>query len=330
MSEEDDEFEQIRDRRRVGHVYVLSVEERFWSRVSTSGACPSWRSLHVAVAYKEAADATEHLLVLGGSERHIPAFSSSSVADFKPYLLNLTTCEWRTIEHSEDGTNELTPVPRMRFAADVYGSHLIVYGGHGNGLIPRRQQLLALNLRSLQWHSVHTCNAPSSYPDTPAACLAGGVLVGGVQMQLFGGVRPCDKFDFLCLAEPPQAHGASPKKAKDAVEGDCLGAESSMETSISSGPVWEGSACRTIEALSPSSTLDDEEEEVDDRLSGRMISVQLRSANGSSRTVTLPIQMVASLLESGVLSQVEADGESGGNAAVGLAHPANEEDEATD
>ena len=67
--------------------------------------------------------------------------------------------------------------------------------------------MIGLDLGTLRWRRMRSCNAPSSLQNTPAACLAGGVLVGGVQMDPLFGIRPCAKLDLLCLAEPPEDDG---------------------------------------------------------------------------------------------------------------------------
>ena len=61
----------------------------------TSGARPSWRSLHVGLHCRPPAPAAaDALLVLGGSDEHVQPFSSGDCADFAPYLLDLQAVTW--------------------------------------------------------------------------------------------------------------------------------------------------------------------------------------------------------------------------------------------
>ena len=170
----------------------------------------------------------EAMLILGGSDEHVQPFSSGDCADFKPYLLDLETFAWRTTDDTpESGVGtamtevisgeaaaedaEFMPASRMRFAAEAYGHHVLLYSGHGDRPIPpgasappppplsRRvdhlfpplslvsshvtfsppllspaERTLRLDLRTLTWRRMRVRDAPSSLPDTPAACLAGG------------------------------------------------------------------------------------------------------------------------------------------------------------
>lgn len=119
VSEEDPEFEALEDRHVVGHVYVLAVAARVWSRVATSGDAPSWRSLHVAVVVPPSVtlggscpSAGERLVVVGGTEEHTAPFSMGGPADPRAYSLDLETMRWRRGPH-QDGL----PAARLRFAA---------------------------------------------------------------------------------------------------------------------------------------------------------------------------------------------------------------------
>ena len=220
MKDDDPEYAWIDDRGAAAHVYVLDVEACAWARVGCTGARPSWRSLHVGLAVRavDGGGGSEGLLVLGGSDEHVAPFSSGSCADFKPYVLDLDAYEWRTAPEDHGVATELTadgrfhppppfePRPRMRFAAEAYGNTALIYSGHGDAKIPSTERLLRLDLRTLRWSRTRVRNAPASLPDTPAACLVSGVLVGGVKFTHFG-IRPCPKLDLLVFAEPPEDDG---------------------------------------------------------------------------------------------------------------------------
>ena len=243
----DPEFAFLEDRAAASHVYVLDVTARMWERVTCTappGAQPSWRSLHVGLACRGPGSVgSEELLILGGTDEHTRPFSSGDPADFQPYLLDLDRYTWRTsLDTAATATNgdassltesvPFTPTPRMRFAAEAYGGHVLVYSGHGPERLPPSERVLRLDLATLTWHRMPVRNHPVSLPDTPAACLAGGVLVAGVQMSPFFGITPCPKFDLLCLVEPP-AEGSS--------------ASASGEEALDSQPeeaTWEGSPLR--------------------------------------------------------------------------------------
>ena len=86
---------------------------------------------------------------------HVQAFSSGEPADFVPYLLDLSTFEWRagpqptsllnTAQElagsdqavTADAPAPFAPTPRMRFAAEQVGRFLVVYSGHGDFPIPK-------------------------------------------------------------------------------------------------------------------------------------------------------------------------------------------------
>ena len=112
MVSTDPEYVHIADRRKStrtghGHVYVLNVNERVWTRVETTSAelmqtpestsaaiaslgsqhsvlsdsaVPSWRSLHTGVCYRSLIDGTERFVMMGGSEEHVSIFSSGRPA----------------------------------------------------------------------------------------------------------------------------------------------------------------------------------------------------------------------------------------------------------
>ena len=126
----------IEDRQSAALVYVLDVQERSWSRVVTSGSVPSWRSLHIAKAFRPPSGGPDSLIILGGSDKHIQPFSSDAPADFVPYVLDLEAYIWRrpqersyasesTEATSADGDTRIqpfAPVARMRFAGEVFGA----------------------------------------------------------------------------------------------------------------------------------------------------------------------------------------------------------------
>eukprot|EP01052_Picozoa_sp_SAG31_P054612 SAG31_NODE_14642_length_795_cov_1.041667_1_plen_240_part_01 len=183
--EDDPEFEYIANRHQARHVYVLDVPSRCWERVNTCASfattmqdqdnhCPSWRSLHVGIACQPDADtASEALLVLGGSDEHVQPFSSGDPADFRPYMLDLRSFTWRSNVQHQNTEEYFSPMPRMRFAAQAYGRHVILYSGHSQGPIPSAERVLRLDITTLEWSRVSVRNRPVSLPDTPAACLAG-------------------------------------------------------------------------------------------------------------------------------------------------------------
>lgn len=328
----------------------------------------------------------DHLLVLGGSDEHVRPFSSGDCADFKPYLLNLQTLTWRTRaapEAARDGglggrsANEVAaggigseaggeeaaavssfaPRPRMRFAAEAYGPYVLLYSGHGDSPIPAHEQILRLDLATLQWRRMTPRNRPVSLSETPAACLAGGVMVGGVQMG-FMGIRPCPKLDLLCLAEPPEDDGflgggelvmtegaAAGEGGKEAEPAACAdvsdvaaggsrssgstGADAGSSSSssrvgvgLSAAPAaassckwWEGSPKwreapsdddEEERALAEAARREAEEEEEMGSLGAQMVQVEMTAADGSTRSMRLPLALVARLM------QAQAQGEQAG------------------
>merc|ERR1712087_172413 len=99
------------------------------------------------------------------------------------------------------------PEPRMRFAAERFGRHLLVYGGHrGSGLWDVRldSKALTLNLMTLEWNRASIRNRPHSFPAASASALNAGIITGGLQVAGFG-MEPVPKFDIICL-RPPAEH----------------------------------------------------------------------------------------------------------------------------
>lgn len=205
IPEHDNEYSFISNRMEVSHVYVLDVELKIWSRVVTSGDMPSWRSLHVGVTYCSIVDNRERLVVVGGTSDHIQVFESGSTTDFNGYALDLDSMVWSrgqspwfgyALEEAQgDEEGSFHPSPRMRFSAEVYGRHLVVYGGHDN-FQPIPDKLIKLDLLSLKWSHITVKNEPYSYPDAVSSQLAGGLLVGGIFPR---SMTTCEKFDFLLL-----------------------------------------------------------------------------------------------------------------------------------
>ena len=141
----DPEFTYIGDRAYANYVYILSVDLQQWDRVQTDGQVPSWRSLHTAVTFTSFENSCEHLVTMGGCEERLEIFHSGKPAKMVGYSLNLKTMKWkRGLERKKqsDGREVYLPAPRMRFAAQRYGRHLLVYGGHGTGMIPADEERL--------------------------------------------------------------------------------------------------------------------------------------------------------------------------------------------
>ncbi|KAH8075679.1 hypothetical protein JL721_1693 [Aureococcus anophagefferens] len=195
----DPEFRE--DRRHCAFVYVLDLAASppTWTRRATSGDVPTWRSLHVACSHAALADGSERLVVLGGTEEHTAVFTSGPpVPEMAAHCLDLRWFVWRRGPSLLKG--EHIQAARLRFGAERYGLHLLVYGGHDDGgCVPRAERVLKLNLRTLEWGAVAEVGSPASFPNVAAAALAGGVVVGGVTMHRFGGIRPVPKLDFLAL-----------------------------------------------------------------------------------------------------------------------------------
>ena len=220
----DPEFRE--DRRDCAFVYVLDLAASppTWTRRATSGDVPTWRSLHVACSHAALADGSERLVVLGGTEEHTAVFTSGPpVPEMAAHCLDLASLVWRrgpSLLKGEEG-NQHIQAARLRFGAERYGLHLLVYGGHDDGgCVPRAERVLKLNLRTLEWGAVAEVGSPASFPNVAAAALAGGVVVGGVTMHRFGGIRPVPKLDFLVLVDPKAAGGAGEPPAAPTADGD--------------------------------------------------------------------------------------------------------------
>ena len=191
----DPEFTFIGDRAYANYVYVLDVNARRWERVQTQGQIPHWRSLHFGATFSQ--NSAEHFVIMGGCEEHLEIFHGGAPATMLGYSLNLQTFRWRRGTKGK-GRDHFLPAPRMRFGAQRYGRHFLVYGGHGEDAIPEDEELLVLNSETLEWHRAEVSNEPSEFGVAPAAALAGGCVLGGVQLGPRG-AYPVPKLDFICL-----------------------------------------------------------------------------------------------------------------------------------
>ncbi|KAH8065752.1 hypothetical protein JL722_134 [Aureococcus anophagefferens] len=176
----DPEFRE--DRRHCAFVYVLDLAASppTWTRRATSGDVPTWRSLHVACSHAALADGSERLVVLGGTEEHTAVFTSGPpVPEMAAHCLDLRWFVWRRGPSLLKG--EHIQAARLRFGAERYGLHLLVYGGHDDGgCVPRAERVLKLNLRTLEWGAVAEVGSPASFErggrrgEPPAAPTADG------------------------------------------------------------------------------------------------------------------------------------------------------------
>mmetsp|Transcript_49622 Transcript_49622/g.118144 ORF Transcript_49622/g.118144 Transcript_49622/m.118144 type:complete len:587 (-) Transcript_49622:58-1818(-) len=204
MNDDDPEFADIADRLYASHVYILDLDAKHWEKVSTKGRMPGWRSMGVGVSYSALGDNSERFVIMGGTLDHCPIFAGGEPADMDGYALNLSTMRWqkgRVNPKAQPGST-FQPSARMRFAAERYGRHLLVVGGHGRSEIDDEEFILQLNLMTLEWKTVRVSGQAMSHPRAPACALAGGVLAGGVQFRRRGGVVPIPKLDVLCLLPP--------------------------------------------------------------------------------------------------------------------------------
>ena len=140
----DPEFTYVGDRAYANYVYVLTMETQRWDRTQTDGQVPSWRSLHAAVTFTSYESNCEYLVMMGGCEDRLEIFHSGRPAKMVGYSLNLKTMKWKRgpeRKRQNEARPIFLPAPRMRFAAQRYGRHLLLYGGHGTGLIPEDEEL---------------------------------------------------------------------------------------------------------------------------------------------------------------------------------------------
>ena len=193
----DPEFTFIGDRAYANYVYILEVDSQRWERVQTQGQVPHWRSLHFGATFSSTTTA-EHFVIMGGCEEHLEIFHGGRPATMLGYSLNLSTLRWKRGAARKKGSERFVPAPRMRFGAQRYGRHLLVYGGHGIEAIPEDEELLVLNATDLEWRKAEVANDASEFGVAPAAALAGGCVLGGVQLGPRG-AHPVPKLDFICL-----------------------------------------------------------------------------------------------------------------------------------
>jgi hypothetical protein len=194
----DPEFTFIGDRAYANYVYILEVDSQRWERVQTQGQVPHWRSLHFGATFSSLTTA-EHFVIMGGCEEHLEIFHGGRPATMLGYSLNLSTLRWKRGATRRKGSELFVPAPRMRFGAQRYGRHLLVYGGHGIEAIPEDEELLVLNATDLEWRKAEVANEASEFGVAPAAALAGGCVLGGVQLGPRG-AHPVPKLDFICLS----------------------------------------------------------------------------------------------------------------------------------
>eukprot|EP00928_Gymnodinium_smaydae_P035340 TRINITY_DN24888_c0_g2_i2.p1 TRINITY_DN24888_c0_g2~~TRINITY_DN24888_c0_g2_i2.p1 ORF type:complete len:262 (-),score=11.32 TRINITY_DN24888_c0_g2_i2:219-923(-) len=184
MCRNDPEFTHIGDRAYAACVYILDVDTLYWSRVHTKGHIPSWRSLHTGIMYNSVADGSERFVIFGGCTEHLRIFTHGKPSDMRAYSLNLSTMRWQRGGEHKSATSaefgQFIPQARMRFAAERYGLHVLVYGGHGEGEfneLASAEPVLSLNLKTLEWKTALAVNDPHSFAFAPAGTLAGGCLV---------------------------------------------------------------------------------------------------------------------------------------------------------
>ena len=138
--------------------------------------------------------------------------------------------------------------------------------------------LLRLDPCSLKWRRLRARNRPCSHLVTPAACLAGGVLIGGVSMRaLGGGIAPVPKLDLLALCEPPTANaeaGADPSGASAEKDGGTVAAS------------WEGCPRSAAEAAEAENDADE------GAMPPLMRTVQITLGNGLVHEVQFPAELV--------------------------------------
>lgn len=321
MVQSDPEYARISTREEAAIVYVLDVESRRWERVATGGSVPCWRSLHTSTAFRACpATGREAMVVLGGSTDRVLPFSSGNPADFEPRVLCLESFTWHgPADLRQREASDFLPAPRMRFAAGVYGHHLIVYSGHGDAPIPDRERHLRLDLRTLVWARVQPRNAPVSLVDTPASVMCAGVIAGGVEMSVVWGIRPVPKLDLLVLAEP-QEEGAHAGLIRQAGQGarattNTPSAPGSETTAKEDGagqaqPTrWEGAPRLPSAGASSSSTMaavarwhssndcsDSDSEKEDTTGMSRIATVEVADPCGHRRTLRLPFSLLAELV----------------------------------
>jgi len=240
---DDVEFESIRNRdpSAAAFVYVLDLSQRIWSRVTTSGAVPSWRSFHVGTTYSGLdLEKNEQFVMFGGTGAHCDPLSADNAAEMNAYGLDLVTLQWR---RGESGA--FMPQGRLRFCADRVGRHFLVYGGYNRrpGDIPKSQIFIKLNLETLSWGRVAVENQARSHEHVMAACVRAGVIVGGVERGAFGvnWVPKLDIVSFSCQSIGIPENGSGDEDV------DSESSSSSEEPAVLVNiPQGDGSAHRVV------------------------------------------------------------------------------------
>ena len=289
-----------------------------------------------------------HVLSHVLTDWQVRPFSSGPPAPFAPHVLDLGTMEWRVasdpqadvaadlaadvaadLAEADSAAVAFKPAPRLRFACEIVGRHLLVYSGHGDRRIPESERLIRLDVGTLRWERLRVLNRPASYPDTPAAALAGGILCGGVQVSTWPcctaisqsvslcvslctpahflacvvqmtafGIRPCAKFDVVCLAEPPfdESDEAEIKAEVEAKRATGLSGGAQAEGR------WEGGAISEAAAGGQGSgaigSADDDDG--DGGLSDDFVVVAIRSGD-HVRHLRIPREVMDELRRSGAM-----------------------------
>lgn len=246
----EEEYERIQDRTCCSFVYVLELTTCTWSAIRTRGLAPDWRSFHAAVSHTSFLDGKDYLITFGGSSEHCEPLAGGHLADMRGYQLDLHDFKWQM------GPAEDLPAPRLRFGVARWGRHLLVHGGHGNGL---HQSVTRLNLHTLKWGRLKFSNAPpplgASAFETGAP--QAGIVVGGAQQTVLG-PRILQRLVVLRLRD-------------HLVEED--GALAPEESHIATG--------------------DDERGEAD--MAMTEVRLQIQTAGGQRRVVSIPVSMLATL-----------------------------------
>eukprot|EP00435_Cladocopium_sp_Y103_P062834 s563_g24.t1 len=247
----EEEYERIQDRTCCSFVYVLELASCTWSAVRTRGLAPDWRSFHAAVSHTSFLDGKDYLITFGGSSEHCEPLAGGHLADMRGYQLDLHDFKWQM------GPAEDLPAPRLRFGVARYGRHLLVHGGHGNGL---HASVARLNLHTLKWGRLKFSNAPPPLgahafeTGTPQA----GIVVGGAQQTVLG-PRILQRLVVLRLRD-------------HLVEED--GALAPEESHIATG---------------------DDESSEGSEMTMTEVRLQIQTAGGQRRVVSIPVSMLAAL-----------------------------------
>lgn len=124
---------------------------------------------------------------------------------------------------------------------------------------------MKLNLLTLEFERIEVRSRAHSFADTPASVLAGGILLGGVQMTPFG-VRTVPKLDFVLLA-------------------GLLDSDSNED-----------------EAQHEAATEGEDEDDDEDGMS--LVVVRLQEQNGRVRIMRMPRRLVAHMIQAEMFHRV--------------------------